>query len=322
MMSKVVRSFRSWLLFSGFLLALIAFIPFLFQQILWCRRSNKIFMIIISMICLVVGGLYIAKACSVFGRISLQELVCISFASDLLWLLSGWLTLIFVVSGSHARYEELLNAERADAEIEAVAVAIELEAGRATPISHNSPTVGLPIITNVTLDTLEPNTANRTPPLVLAEVITTMKPSELDPKKEEADRATPISPGCHRLGLPISTNVTLDAFEPSAAKPSPPLVLGETITTNNSKKPTESEPKKKSAGRKTKNPTPIESQTSIKTTTDKPKKCKESDPKKKRVGQKTGKSKGGSLTAEKEIVPVGKAAKADAKALTTVPTAA
>jgi hypothetical protein len=51
-------------------------------------------------------------------------------------------------------------------------------------------------------------------------------------------------------------------------------------------------------------------------------KGKESNPKKKRVGQKTGNSKGGSLTAKKEIVPVGKAAKADAKALTTIPTAA
>jgi hypothetical protein len=177
---------------GGFIIWGVALIPFLLQQILWCRRYHKIFMIIDALTCLIVGGLYIAVTVAVADAIFLQEFMIIPLFAALLWMLSGLLTLIFVVSGKHARYEELWNAKRANAETEAVAVAIELEGGRATPMSPHYPTVDHPTaVTNVTLDISEPIKPNQSPPLVLAEMTRTNKSKK--PREETVPTESPTS---------------------------------------------------------------------------------------------------------------------------------
>jgi len=133
---------------GGLLYWAIALIPFLLQQILWCCRCHKLVMIIDSLSCLLVGGLNVRAGrqekascnrnyewCLLFCEC---ELMYMAFASAVLWIISGLLTLIFVGSGRHARWEELWNANTNDAE--------GLEEGRPT-----SPIVD-PDATNATVD--------------------------------------------------------------------------------------------------------------------------------------------------------------------------
>jgi len=128
-------------------------------------------MIIDALTCLIVGGLYIAVAAAVADAIFIGYLMIIPLFAGLLWLLSGVLTLHFVLSGKHARYEELWNANTASAETEAVAVVaiVELEEGRARPMSPACTTDDLPTGTeenkegaaDAALDASEPTAAQK-----------------------------------------------------------------------------------------------------------------------------------------------------------------
>jgi len=82
-------------------------------------------MIIDALTCLIVGGLYIYKIISFFDVEGPQWsylFMMIFLLTASLWLVSGVLTLHFVLSGRHARYEKMWNEKSAN---EAMAVVIE-----------------------------------------------------------------------------------------------------------------------------------------------------------------------------------------------------
>jgi hypothetical protein len=116
-------------------------------------------MIIDSVICLIVGGLYIYIFVAYFdveAAIWSQQFMIIRLITGLLWLLSGVLTLIFVVSGRHARYEKLWNEKRANAEVEAMAVVIEFAEDLPIGIEGNEEGAA-----DATLDASEPSAAQK-----------------------------------------------------------------------------------------------------------------------------------------------------------------
>lgn len=105
---------------GGLLFWVIALVPLLLQQILWCCRYHKIVVIFDSLSCLLVGGLNVwagrqekalcPRYYEFYCLFCECELMYMAFASAALWMGSGLLTLIFVGSGRHARREELWNA--------------------------------------------------------------------------------------------------------------------------------------------------------------------------------------------------------------------
>jgi len=121
----------------------VALIPLVLQQIIWCCRYNKMLLIIDGVVCLIVGGLFIyvgvefwrwgyGSGCFIFCG---DMLMSVSFAAAVLWLASGVLTIIFVASGRHAKWEAKWTKKSvdADADVEEAVVVEEVEEGKATP---------------------------------------------------------------------------------------------------------------------------------------------------------------------------------------------
>lgn len=120
----------SWTYYISWLVALI---PLVLQQIVWCCRYNKTLLIIDGVVCLIVGGFFIYVGVE-FWRWTEEAQMCVSYAAAVLWVASGVFTLGFVASGRHAKWEAKWTESLVDTDADVVVVAVEeVEEGTATP---------------------------------------------------------------------------------------------------------------------------------------------------------------------------------------------
>jgi len=95
----------------------LSFIPFFLQQIAWCCRYSKCCMVISSLACFALSavciwiGIWHSHMClTMCFFVDENVLMVIAFIEAALWLASGVLTMIFVASGRHAKWEEWWDA--------------------------------------------------------------------------------------------------------------------------------------------------------------------------------------------------------------------
>jgi hypothetical protein len=136
----------------------LSFIPLLLQQITWCCRYSKCCMVIsslacfaLSAVCIWIGVWHYHECLWACFFIDETVLMVIAFIEAALWFSSGVLTMIFVTSGRHVKWEEWWDA-RTDA-ADAIVATVADQRGRYWREKGTA---------NTTIDTSEPSVTKPT----------------------------------------------------------------------------------------------------------------------------------------------------------------